>query len=834
MTRNRHETVLRPGGLRGRTAELATLRAACADRRVPVVWLSGAPGSGRSSLLRHAAAPTGETIILRGAWQERNAPEALESLVHAARGRGTPESTDDDRPSPLSGVETVLVDDAQWFEATSWLWLREAAVAAGATIVATVLSGRDRAMPSDVMISVGRLHDIAAAEMLSDIAPSLSPVRADRVLRTAEGNALALVELAHAEEHREGAVETPSLDASYSLLLEDLAVPLRHGLEEIAIATWRADGVGEEALSLTEEDMTLLVSAGMLVRHAGRVRFFHPALRRAVLGGVSPLRGPAIAHELAGRTRDPVDALWLCASATVGVDPRLADDLERAADDRILSAPHEAACLLERAARLRPDDAARLWILAAEARADAQEEFAVPVLLARAHAAEPSPESRGRAALLEANRELQIGRVAVAWQHLRTALDSFPPGHPKRSRAIGIASEICLWFTRSHWSDDLCAAIDAGEPGAAFAARVAGYLRTGHAEAQSDIARGDERDQIVASGARALLDLDDVAAAHAVDAITLVAPRALTGSVLRALSSWLGGTRSDSVAAADAPWDLALRFAARAHAAADRGDAESCRTLADEALRLAVIAEFPCAGAHARWALARIHLQEGEYTAVVSQLDDVVRPGSDVHHPVIADLCGPDFLEALARSGERERYSHVRASFPRARWSTSWATIAYGRADSLLSPDVVDELSSVVRTAAATGRRWEEARCLLLRGETLRRERRRVDARNDLRAARDIFVQLGASRWAARASRELDATNEVVRRDDDDSPLTPRQAQIAELVVEGLSNQDIAERLGMSRKTVEHHLHNAYGVLGLRSRQELADVLGRSSADGSR
>jgi len=832
MTHYQREDAPNAGGLHGRDAEVSAVLAARGDPRVTVVWISGPPGSGRSALLRSAAPGGDGSFVLRGARQERDDPAALFSLL-LPRERRMPGVSAVRGHLRAAGIRTLLVDDAHWFTAESWRVLRDAAAAVGTTIVATVLSGRDQREPGDVLVRLPPLRDTSAAELIAEIAPALSPAGAERIVRLAGGNPLALAELARRGEPDADDPPTPLLEAAYATLLDELPSSARTAAQLIAIADWQGDGVSAADIRLSADDLAALTKAGAIRQDGGRIGFTHSAVRRSLMTSVPPSQKRKSARLLSESAVTELDALWFRAAATDGEDRLLGDALEQAAGGVLATRPGTAARLLERAAVLHPAGAARRWTLAAEARTDAQEGFAVPALLARARAARPDPESLARAALVDASRELQLGHPAVARQHLRSSLVSFPAGHPKRSRAISIASEVALWFGRPDWADDLLAVIDGKEPGAALATRVARYLRSGRSSTPVGLAQGDVREQVVAAGVAAVLDLDESAVAHVVDAVTLTAPQALTGHVLRSLSNWHGAAGSRPIAGTDAPWELALQFAARAHSAADRGDDESCRGSAGEAMRLAVLAEFPFAAAHAQWALARMQLQNGEPSAVIALLEDVVRAGSDVHHPVIAALAGPDLLEALARSGEQGRFAEVRAHLPQGFPAESWASVAYGRAAALVGPDPVRDLDEIAKIAAQTGRRLDEARCRLLRGESLRRARRRVDARADLRVALDIFGRLGAAGWAGRAARELDATNEVVRREEQDSPLTPRQLQIAMLVAQGASNQEIAERLGVSRKTVEHHLHNAYGVLGIRSRRELADVVARMEAAAS-
>ena len=115
------------------------------------------------------------------------------------------------------------------------------------------------------------------------------------------------------------------------------------------------------------------------------------------------------------------------------------------------------------------------------------------------------------------------------------------------------------------------------------------------------------------------------------------------------------------------------------------------------------------------------------------------------------------------------------------------------------------------------------ARSQLLYGEWLRRENRRVDARDQLRAAYEAFSGVGAEAFAERAGRELLATGETARRRTDETRivLTPQEAQIARLAREGLSNPEIGAQLFISPRTVQYHLRKVFAKLGITSRNQL-------------
>jgi DNA-binding CsgD family transcriptional regulator len=151
------------------------------------------------------------------------------------------------------------------------------------------------------------------------------------------------------------------------------------------------------------------------------------------------------------------------------------------------------------------------------------------------------------------------------------------------------------------------------------------------------------------------------------------------------------------------------------------------------------------------------------------------------------------------------------------------------RSRALLSEGEIAE--SLYREAIERLRRsrlaFELARAHLLYGEWLRRERRRTDARDQLRQAHQMFTEMGAGPFGERAARELVATGETVRkrgpetRDD----LTPHEVRIARMARDGATNREIATQLFVSRKTVEYHLRKVFQKLGIRKREELARAL---------
>jgi DNA-binding CsgD family transcriptional regulator len=174
--------------------------------------------------------------------------------------------------------------------------------------------------------------------------------------------------------------------------------------------------------------------------------------------------------------------------------------------------------------------------------------------------------------------------------------------------------------------------------------------------------------------------------------------------------------------------------------------------------------------------------------------------------------------DALRRLEERTRAS-----------GTDWALGIEARSRALLSDGEAAErlYREAIERLARTRIRVELARAHLLYGEWLRRESRRLDAREQLRTANEMFASMGAEAFAGRAERELLATGERARKRTVETreDLTSQETQIAQLARDGLSNPEIGGRLFISPRTVEYHLHNVFGKLGISSRNQLDRAL---------
>ena len=134
---------------------------------------------------------------------------------------------------------------------------------------------------------------------------------------------------------------------------------------------------------------------------------------------------------------------------------------------------------------------------------------------------------------------------------------------------------------------------------------------------------------------------------------------------------------------------------------------------------------------------------------------------------------------------------------------------------------------SWARAPARRGSGRNCARSHLLYAEWLRRKGRRVDARERLRPAHEVFVAIGMEAFAERARRELHATGAIMRNRTPETrdELTPQEEQIARLARDGLSKPEIGAKLFLSRRAVEWHLSKVFTKLGVGSRADLRDAL---------
>jgi DNA-binding CsgD family transcriptional regulator len=190
-----------------------------------------------------------------------------------------------------------------------------------------------------------------------------------------------------------------------------------------------------------------------------------------------------------------------------------------------------------------------------------------------------------------------------------------------------------------------------------------------------------------------------------------------------------------------------------------------------------------------------------------------------------------ELIEAAARSGQAERATGPLAQLAEIAHAagTDWAPGTHARAAALLAEgEAAEELyRAAIERLSHVNSCATLARAHLLYGEWLRREHRRVDARDQLRVAYTMLSDIGMEAFAERARRELLATGETVRRRTVATldELTPQEVQVARLAVGGQTNAEIAAQLFLSPRTVEWHLSKVFGKLGVGSRKQLRAAL---------
>ena len=161
---------------------------------------------------------------------------------------------------------------------------------------------------------------------------------------------------------------------------------------------------------------------------------------------------------------------------------------------------------------------------------------------------------------------------------------------------------------------------------------------------------------------------------------------------------------------------------------------------------------------------------------------------------------------------------------------TDWVCGVEARCRALVNegPVAEDLYRESIERLGRTRLRPDLARARLLYGEWLRRERRRTDARAELRRAHDMFEEMGMDGFAARAHRELEATGETARKRTvaaEPQLLTAQEGQIARMARDGHSNPEISARLFISTRTVEYHMQKVFTKLNVQSRRQLDRVL---------
>jgi DNA-binding NarL/FixJ family response regulator len=231
----------------------------------------------------------------------------------------------------------------------------------------------------------------------------------------------------------------------------------------------------------------------------------------------------------------------------------------------------------------------------------------------------------------------------------------------------------------------------------------------------------------------------------------------------------------------------------------------------------------------AEWVSAILFNGLGRYDRALASAQRAAEEAPQLH---VSPWASTELVEAAVRSGRPDVAAGAleRVMAATESCNTDWGRGMQARCRALLSEGESAESlhREAIERLARTPLRPELARTHLLYGEWLRRENRRVDARDQLRTAHEMMATIGMEAFAERARKELQATGEKVRRRTAETrdDLTAQERQIARLAADGLSNPEIGAQLFLSPRTVEWHLRNVFGKLGIHSRRELGRTTG--------
>ena len=775
-----------------------------------------------------------------------------------------------------------LVDDVQWLDRSSAQALAFVARRLVAESVVILFAEREPDGLEELAglpgLRLGGLPDASARELLSSVitAPLDERVR-DRILAETHGNPLALLELPHGS--------SPGVFAGGFGLPADGSLPtrieasFRRRVQQLPSSTQRlllvaaADPTGEPALlvraadelGIPFEELGPAETDGLLSLGL-QVAFRHPLLRSAIYRA-APSGERRSAHQALVAAIDPeVDPdrrIWHRAHATLGTDENVAEELERSAERaRARGGLAAAGAFLERAATLTADPGrrARRALEAAATKQLAGEPQSALSLLASARAGPLNEVDRAMLQRLNGQILLDLRRAADALPLLIDAATRFEPIDP------GLARDTYLEALRAA---SVAGRLGPGPRDAAQAARTApprtgrprpkdllldglavrftdGYAASAPALQSALTALRDEGESDGRSvrwpwlARRVAPDLfsDDTWRYLATRAVQLaqeagalaVLPLALNNLAhLRCIEGELDGAaalldEADAIAAATGVEPLVI---GRLTLAAFRGIEPDAAALFDATERAAIARGEGVVLTFSEHAQAVLYNGLGRYEAAVTP----AQSASGRDELLVSAWSLPELVEAATRSGQPDVANDAveRLSERTRAAGTDLALGIEARSTALVSDDPVAErfYLEAIEHLGRTRLALPLARAHLLFGEWLRRSRRRIEARDHLRGAQDVFISIGAEAFAARAGRELLATGETARKRTDETrdELTAQETQIAQFARDGLSNAEIGARLFISPRTVEYHLHKVFTKLEITSRERLDRVL---------
>jgi DNA-binding CsgD family transcriptional regulator len=772
------------------------------------------------------------------------------------------------------------VDDAQWLDQSSARALAFVARRLVAESVVMVFAARE---PSDELrglpeLLVEGLSDADARELLTAAIPwTLDELVYEQLVAETRGNPLALIELTRVSPAQlAGGLGLPgalSLEGRIRESFHGRAAALQPESQRLLLLA-AAEPTGDPALlSRAAERMGLAGSALQPAEVAGlvevgpRVRFRHPLVRSAVYQGASLEERRAVHGALAEATDaedDPYRRAWHLAEATAGADEAVATELERsAARAEALGGLPAAAAFLERAAILTADPAARSEraLAAAQTKVQAGILDVVQGLLATAETGPLGEPQLARADLVRAQLAFVTSRGSHASPLLLNAARRLEPIAPEMARATYLdAMSAAIFAGRlaapGGSAEDVAGAASAApqrgaSPADLFLDGLAANFSEGYTaglpilrralRSFADTIGGDQHLRWVSLAFLASFHTwDDRGSAMISERWVRLCreagslselPLALSSrALLLLLTGELNGVASlvEELRAATEAAGIVFGPYAAMGLAAYRGEEAGATalieaTIADASLR----GEGNCLSA-AEWASAVLSNGLGHYDRALAAAE---RASEGRWEIVFTSWALSELIEGAARSGLREKADAAcrRLAEMSAATGTDWVRGIEARSRALLTDGGAAETlyREAIERLGRTRVRLELARAHLLYGEWLRRDRRRTDAREQLRNAREMFVAMGVGGFAGRAEQELLATGERVRKRSVETreELTAQEAEIARLARDGVPNAEIGLRLFISRRTVEYHLSKVFTKLGISSRHELDLVL---------
>ncbi|MFC0555716.1 AAA family ATPase [Planotetraspora thailandica] len=778
-----------------------------------------------------------------------------------------------------------LVDDAQWLDRVSAQTLAFVARRLLAERIGLVLAVREPGLEHELtglpQLEVGRLSDGDARALLDSVTPGRLDERVrDRIVAETQGNPLALLELPRGLAAAELAggfgrpdarplvnqIEQSFLRRVRSLPAETqqlLLIAAAEPVGDVTLLIRAAELLGIDAAAAAPAEAAGLIIIGT------RVRFRHPLVRSAAYRVAAPQDRQNVHRALADATdpqSDPDRRAWHLANATPSPDETVAAELERSADRaQARGGVAAAAAFLERAAELTPDPARRgaRALAAAQAKCQAGGFDAALELL---DAAELSPLDERELA----QSTLLRGQIAFASTSAGTSL-------PLLLKAGKRLEPLDAGLARETYRDALYAAMTAGHlPSGAQLVDVAKATLAappGPPPERNDLllnglalmttegyaagvpmvrqaldafrTEGVSREEglgwlpLAAGMAFNVWDFDSfsVLSARLVDlaretgALSVLSPALVLLVSNRTLAGELAVADSLAAEAATIGETTGSRFIPqyvplmlepwRGREAATRQAIETITR--DPALQGEGMVETVT-----QWASAVLYNGLGRYE------EAYVAAERGAAHPQqlgVATRSMVELVEAAARSGrparaaEAAQHLHELAQASGTDWILGASAMVRAQvSDGLAAEDLYRE---AIERLGRTEVRITLARARLLYGQWLRRENRRLDAREQLGIAYEMLSQMGLEAFAERARRELQATGETIRKRPAEAgaTLTAQETQIARLAGDGLTNPEIGAQLFISPHTVEWHLRKVFAKLGIASRKQIRTTL---------